>query len=76
MLLNCDNVPLCLLQVRFRLVMFRPFVGEVISARLKESTKDGLRCMTYNCLVTLFWFVLSYFVIFNYHYDRSKFSIS
>ncbi|KAL6564427.1 hypothetical protein OROMI_015877 [Orobanche minor] len=29
--------------VRFRLVMFRPFVGEVISARLKESTKDGLR---------------------------------
>ncbi|KAK6141607.1 hypothetical protein DH2020_024642 [Rehmannia glutinosa] len=29
--------------VGFRLVMFRPFVGEVISARLKESTKDGLR---------------------------------
>ncbi|XP_011079992.1 DNA-directed RNA polymerase III subunit RPC8 isoform X1 [Sesamum indicum] len=29
--------------VRFRLVMFRPFVGEVISARLKESSKDGLR---------------------------------
>lgn len=32
-----------LLQVRFRLVMFQPFVGEVISARLKESNKDGLR---------------------------------
>ncbi|XP_073134759.1 uncharacterized protein [Henckelia pumila] len=30
-------------KVRFRLVMFRPFVGEVISARLKESNKDGLR---------------------------------
>lgn len=29
--------------VKFRLVMFRPFQGEVISARLKESTKDGLR---------------------------------
>ncbi|GER29718.1 DNA-directed RNA polymerase III subunit RPC8 [Striga asiatica] len=29
--------------VVFRLVMFRPFVGEVISARLMESTKDGLR---------------------------------
>ncbi|XP_073302736.1 uncharacterized protein [Primulina huaijiensis] len=29
--------------VRFRLVMFQPFVGEVISARLKESNKDGLR---------------------------------
>ncbi|KAL3647794.1 hypothetical protein CASFOL_008762 [Castilleja foliolosa] len=29
--------------VKFRLVMFRPFVGEVISAKLKESTKDGLR---------------------------------
>ncbi|KAL2543847.1 RNA polymerase Rpb7 N-terminal domain-containing protein [Forsythia ovata] len=28
---------------RFRLAMFRPYVGEVISARLKESTKDGLR---------------------------------
>ncbi|XP_051138554.1 uncharacterized protein LOC127256546 [Andrographis paniculata] len=28
--------------VKFRLVMFRPFVGEIISARLKESTKDGL----------------------------------
>ena len=24
--------------------MFRPFVGEIITARLKESTVDGLRC--------------------------------
>ncbi|KAI5663617.1 hypothetical protein M9H77_22940 [Catharanthus roseus] len=29
--------------VKFRLLMFRPFVGEVIAARLKESTSDGLR---------------------------------
>ncbi|XP_042028211.1 DNA-directed RNA polymerase III subunit RPC8-like isoform X1 [Salvia splendens] len=29
--------------VKFRLVMFRPFVGEIIIARLKESTVDGLR---------------------------------
>ncbi|KAL8548096.1 hypothetical protein ACS0TY_007424 [Phlomoides rotata] len=29
--------------VMFRLVMFRPYEGEIISARLQESTKDGLR---------------------------------
>lgn len=29
--------------VKFRLVMFRPYVGEVISARMKESTANGLR---------------------------------
>ncbi|XP_052169999.1 uncharacterized protein LOC127786562 isoform X2 [Diospyros lotus] len=29
--------------VRFRLVMFRPFVGEVIVAKLKESDANGLR---------------------------------
>ncbi|WCJ22132.1 DNA-directed RNA polymerase III subunit RPC8 [Euphorbia peplus] len=29
--------------VEFRLVMFRPFVGEIIVAKLKESNKDGLR---------------------------------
>lgn len=29
--------------VKFRLVMFRPFVGEVIGAKLKESNADGLR---------------------------------
>ncbi|VFQ65222.1 unnamed protein product [Cuscuta campestris] len=29
--------------VKFRLIMFRPFVGEVIAARLKESTENGLR---------------------------------
>ena len=33
------------LQVCFRLVMFRPFVGEVIVAKVKESDADGLRCM-------------------------------
>ncbi|XP_060178940.1 uncharacterized protein LOC132609105 [Lycium barbarum] len=29
--------------VKFRLVVFRPFVGEVITARLKESNAEGLR---------------------------------
>ncbi|KAJ9568177.1 hypothetical protein OSB04_004143, partial [Centaurea solstitialis] len=29
--------------VKFRLIIFRPFVGEIISATLKESNKDGLR---------------------------------
>ncbi|KAI3815226.1 hypothetical protein L1987_14887 [Smallanthus sonchifolius] len=29
--------------VKFRLTLFRPFVGEIISARLKESNADGLR---------------------------------
>ncbi|KAI3819387.1 hypothetical protein L1987_13218 [Smallanthus sonchifolius] len=29
--------------VKFRLIIFRPFVGEIISARLKESNADGLR---------------------------------
>ncbi|KAG1675686.1 hypothetical protein FOA52_002395 [Chlamydomonas sp. UWO 241] len=30
-------------KVRFRLVVFRPFVGEVLVGRLKSCTKDGLR---------------------------------
>ncbi|KAL8140100.1 hypothetical protein V2J09_006121 [Rumex salicifolius] len=30
-------------KVIFRLIVFRPFVGEVISAKIKESTKDGLQ---------------------------------
>ncbi|GAA0172726.1 hypothetical protein Leryth_004704 [Lithospermum erythrorhizon] len=30
-------------KVKFRMIMFRPFVGEVISAKLKESNADGLR---------------------------------
>ncbi|XP_021616444.1 DNA-directed RNA polymerase III subunit RPC8 isoform X4 [Manihot esculenta] len=29
--------------VEFRMVVFRPFVGEIIAAKLKESNKDGLR---------------------------------
>ncbi|XP_061969042.1 uncharacterized protein LOC133692250 isoform X3 [Populus nigra] len=28
--------------VEFRMIVFRPFVGEIISAKLKESTADGL----------------------------------
>ncbi|CAN6720197.1 unnamed protein product [Malus baccata var. baccata] len=30
-------------RVEFTLIMFRPFVGEIISAKLKESTSNGLR---------------------------------
>lgn len=30
--------------VEFRMIVFRPFVGEIISAKLKESTADGLHC--------------------------------
>lgn len=26
--------------------MFRPFIGEIIDAKLKEFDKDGLRCMS------------------------------
>ncbi|CAK9150055.1 unnamed protein product [Ilex paraguariensis] len=29
--------------VRFRMIMFRPFVGEVIGAKLKESGSNGVR---------------------------------
>ncbi|KAB5568307.1 hypothetical protein DKX38_002100 [Salix brachista] len=29
--------------VEFRMIVFRPFVGEIISAKLKESTADGLQ---------------------------------
>ena len=34
------------LQVVFRLIMFRPFEGEIIAAKLKESNSTGLRCMS------------------------------
>ena len=33
----------CHQQVRFRLVVFRPFVGEVITAKVVSSTISGLR---------------------------------
>ncbi|PQP98141.1 DNA-directed RNA polymerase III subunit RPC8 [Prunus yedoensis var. nudiflora] len=32
-----------LMMVEFTLIMFRPFVGEIIVAKLKESTANGLR---------------------------------
>lgn len=35
------------------MVVFRPFVGEVITAKLKESDANGLRCMSYNDLSIL-----------------------
>ncbi|CAH2038727.1 unnamed protein product [Thlaspi arvense] len=34
-------------KVGFRMVMFRPFVGEVIAAKFKESDSNGLRCEYY-----------------------------
>nr|VDD53603.1 unnamed protein product [Brassica oleracea] len=36
-------------KVGFRIVVFRPFVGEVIAARFKESDSNGLRCEYYYC---------------------------
>ncbi|KAJ8420438.1 hypothetical protein Cgig2_007195 [Carnegiea gigantea] len=33
--------------VVFRVIMFRPYVGEVISAKLKESNTNGLHCKKY-----------------------------
>jgi len=29
--------------VRFRLIVFRPFVGEIVSAKVMQSNKDGIR---------------------------------
>lgn len=49
-----DNLVLYIWQVEFRLVVFRPFVGEIIAAKLKESDANGLRCMSDNDLSTLF----------------------
>ncbi|CDY24997.1 BnaC02g40110D [Brassica napus] len=36
-------------KVGFRIVVFRPFVSEVIAARFKESDSNGLRCEYYYC---------------------------
>lgn len=30
-------------QVRFRLLVFRPFVGEILSGRVSSCTKDGIK---------------------------------
>lgn len=38
-------IPLFWLQVKCRLVMFRPFVGEIIDAKLKDYDENGLHCM-------------------------------
>jgi len=35
----------------FRMIMFRPFVGEIIGAKLKESNATGLRCMSCTSLL-------------------------
>lgn len=52
-------------QVEFRMVVFRPFVGEIIAAKLKESNKDGLRCMFNEDFTCIFPFCL---VLWYYHH--------
>lgn len=41
---HCTNIiaPSIMTQVKFRLVVFKPFVGEVIVARLKSCSREGL----------------------------------
>ncbi|KMZ60421.1 DNA-directed RNA polymerase III subunit RPC8 [Zostera marina] len=41
-----DNDGGCLYKVVFRLLMFRPFIGEIITAWTDESNEDGLRLTT------------------------------
>ena len=36
------------IQVVFRVVMFRPYVGEIIAAKLKCSNSKGLQCEFFN----------------------------
>jgi DNA-directed RNA polymerase subunit E'/Rpb7 len=38
------------LQVEFQLVMFRPFIGEVLTGKLKKCDKSGLYSMFPNAL--------------------------
>lgn len=50
-------------QVEFRLVMFRPFIGEIIAAKLKESDSSGLRCMSKGLLLEIFLPLLRIFLM-------------
>ena len=52
------TISLLIEQVKFRLVVFRPFVGEIIAAKLKESDANGLRCMSNQCLTAYMIFHL------------------
>lgn len=36
----------CYTQVRFRLIIFRPFVGEVLVGKVSRSSPEGLRSMS------------------------------
>jgi DNA-directed RNA polymerase subunit E'/Rpb7 len=49
------------------MIVFRPFVGEIISAKLKESTADGLHCM-FNS-----YFRISFVSIFSSFFDSTIF---
>ncbi|XP_047956837.1 DNA-directed RNA polymerase III subunit RPC8-like isoform X6 [Salvia hispanica] len=44
---------------KFRLVFFRPFVGEIITAWLKESTMDALRCIYCRLVFFMIYMYLS-----------------
>lgn len=41
------------LQAVFTLIVFRPFVGEIIAAKLIESNADGIRCMSSRCFCVM-----------------------
>lgn len=46
----CLHNLLCImvvLQVIFRLVMFRPFEGEILEGKIEKSGPDGLHCTLY-----------------------------
>ncbi|XP_059437809.1 DNA-directed RNA polymerase III subunit rpc8-like [Corylus avellana] len=43
--------------VVFRLIMFRPFEGEIIAAKLKESNSTGLRYVPLVCMCSSFGLV-------------------
>lgn len=43
-LLSCSRMPVAIYtQVRFRLLVFRPFVGEILSGKVSSCTKDGIK---------------------------------
>lgn len=72
---HLDDLVFIFGQVVFRLIMFRPFVGEIIAAKVKESNATGLRCMscasfTYLAIMQLvlwisffFWLNCSFYLV-------------
>lgn len=49
----CNKLVIFLIywQVVFTLIMFRPFVGEIITAKVIDSTADGLRCKSSTVII-------------------------